>query len=382
MTLCVAWSGYFNLAFCCGSPYEHSFHLADIPDYASRLATAISSSDQRSISSICALNRKVAWVIVREGGSLGTSRSVILRTTNGGQSWERQIATDWGDGVTYPSDYLLDIEFIDSQTGWAVGSDGLIMKSSDGGKSWTTKRTATESALTHIRFLDRSHGWVLGDFGYDEAEILRTSNGGATWQHHRIKNNWWLNSLSFASRRNGWVVGERGQAYQTTDGGATWVSRGMELVKKFDNLKDLDVSFQTVKFINADVGFIVAHTDRGTDGISELTGIVFKTNDGGYTWKATVATKDLGVREAVFLNEAEAWLVPYDRREHKLLHTRDKGKTWEAVSTPSLSVIDRIAFVDSLHGWLTVVVSSVPFIEQLYHTSDGGRTWQRQLADK
>lgn len=39
----------------------------------------------------------------------------------------------------------------------------------------------------------------------------------------------WLNYFSFADENNVWIVGDQGQVYQSTDGGANWQSRGIEL---------------------------------------------------------------------------------------------------------------------------------------------------------
>ena len=57
---------------------------------------------------------------------------------------------------------LHDVKFIDSLAGWAVGDDGTIINTIDGGLHWTTQRSSTEHPLERIFFSDRTHGWAVG----------------------------------------------------------------------------------------------------------------------------------------------------------------------------------------------------------------------------
>ncbi|HYH23188.1 MAG TPA: YCF48-related protein [Azospirillum sp.] len=59
----------------------------------------------------------------------------------------------------------------------AVGERGHILLSDDAGVSWRQVRVPTSVTLTSVRFADARLGWAVGHGGV----ILRTVDGGATW---------------------------------------------------------------------------------------------------------------------------------------------------------------------------------------------------------
>jgi len=83
--------------------------------------------------------------------------------------WQYQNIGSLNDleDVHFPSDVL---------TGYAVGfnSSGLILKSEDGGQSWTRQVSNTSRRLNDVHFVDRLRGWAVGDAG----TIVHTSVGG------------------------------------------------------------------------------------------------------------------------------------------------------------------------------------------------------------
>jgi len=54
------------------------------------------------------------------------------------------------------------VKFLDSVEGWAVGSEGTIIYTNDGGLHWTNVHSDTEHPLERIFFADRTHGWAVG----------------------------------------------------------------------------------------------------------------------------------------------------------------------------------------------------------------------------
>ncbi|MBL8506399.1 MAG: hypothetical protein JNJ51_08580 [Methylobacillus glycogenes] len=66
----------------------------------------------------------------------------------------------------------------DGQRGWAVGFNGSIITTADGGQTWTPQSSGTNNELQSVFFTaNGQHGWVVG-FG---GTILATRNGGASW---------------------------------------------------------------------------------------------------------------------------------------------------------------------------------------------------------
>jgi hypothetical protein len=91
----------------------------------------------------------------------------IAKTTDGGQTW---VTT------AFP-DVLWDIDFPisgASQIGYAVGSEGTILKTYDAGGNWQSQQSGTILKINKVHFLDLNFGFAVGQNGI----ILRTTTGG------------------------------------------------------------------------------------------------------------------------------------------------------------------------------------------------------------
>lgn len=74
---------------------------------------------------------------------------------------------------------LTALSFADARTGWVVGHDATVLKTLDGGKTWTLQHFAPQlnQALLNVIALDAQRVLALGAYGL----FLGTSDGGATW---------------------------------------------------------------------------------------------------------------------------------------------------------------------------------------------------------
>ena len=77
-------------------------------------------------------------------------------------------------------DHLFAVTFAPKNPllGWAVGTFGSIIATSDGGKTWKSQTSPTRSHLFSIAFADAKNGIAVGSQG----TLLLTSNGGAEWK--------------------------------------------------------------------------------------------------------------------------------------------------------------------------------------------------------
>ena len=64
--------------------------------------------------------------------------------------------------------------FSDATHGWAVGTVGTILATTDGGVTWSKQNSGSGLRLTGVTFADATHGWAVGDDG----TVLATTNGG------------------------------------------------------------------------------------------------------------------------------------------------------------------------------------------------------------
>ena len=191
------------------------------------------------------------WAVGGRGG-----RGRVLKTTDSGDSW------------TQPTDGLPDLSSItfsaDGATGWAVGPDGVIVKTTDGGQTWESLESGTESRLESVSFtIDGTIGWAVGS-----RVILKTANGGQTWTPGLGDTEAFLQSVASATDgATAWAVSEYGTILKTNDGD-TWAST--------DGSLPSSLSLTSVAFASDGiVGWIVGHD-----------GTIIKTVNGGATWRS------------------------------------------------------------------------------------------------
>lgn len=109
------------------------------------------------------------------------------------------------DGETAPdaSPRLNAVSFADARHGWAVGSRGAVLSTSDGGRTWRAQASDTDSDLLDVKFFDAREGWAVGSDG----TAIHTTDGGATWRTEPTGTPHPLEKIFFVGRARGWAVG-------------------------------------------------------------------------------------------------------------------------------------------------------------------------------
>lgn len=99
---------------------------------------------------------------------------LILRSTDGGQSWiESEVSGDFFQAISFPS----------HTTGYMVGYNGTILKTTDNGLNWKHQRrgdaiTVADKPFLGLHFINEQNGYIVGENGL----CWLTSNGGENWQ--------------------------------------------------------------------------------------------------------------------------------------------------------------------------------------------------------
>jgi len=104
-------------------------------------------------------------------------RGYIVYSDSNGEKWER--------AQTPPKVPLLNaVFFSDPKTGWAVGHDSVILKSTDEAKSWTQvfSAAADQKPLMDILFIDANTGFAVGAYG----SFYETHDAGKTWAARKL----------------------------------------------------------------------------------------------------------------------------------------------------------------------------------------------------
>ncbi|QDV81758.1 ferritin-like domain-containing protein [Stieleria magnilauensis] len=202
-------------------------------------ATNLPGNQPSAICGISVVNKDVVYA---SGTNFPNRPTGVYKTTNGGANWTAINMEAW-------SDMLIDCFFIDENIGWVVGgkidpsepqvrgnSFPVVLKTTDGGATWENKLASIADDLVKgewgwkIQFIDEQIGFVSLE-AFDVGAILKTTDGGETWERLPINDpqqNANLEGVGFIDENVGWVGGwgdrdfERQSSSATTDGGKTW----------------------------------------------------------------------------------------------------------------------------------------------------------------
>lgn len=111
----------------------------------------------------------------------------IAYTTDGGAKWNYGAFTYFSPDGIITSTTFQDVQFVTATLAYAVGTNGCMAKTTDGGATWSFVRTPLYDRARNVNtvwFLDANKGYIGGqhNFAADLApKLYVTNNGGATW---------------------------------------------------------------------------------------------------------------------------------------------------------------------------------------------------------
>ena len=170
-------------------------------------------------------------------------------------------AKTWRLAATPVRSMLTAVHMHDVSLGWAVGHDAVILRTTDGGETWTLVHQAPEEELPllDILFSDTSNGLAIGAYGY----LLFTDDGGETWNNGEVsEDDYHLNAVTSADGTL-YIGAESGSAFISNNFGAQW--RALE-----------------PPYHGSWLGVTVL--DSGTVILVGLRGRMYRSDDGGANW--------------------------------------------------------------------------------------------------
>jgi len=262
------------------------------------------------------------------------------------------FADDWRFADVQTESDIVSLSFSDKSFGWAVTSQGEILRTTDGGRTWILQTAYDGGRFTAVSAVDSNHAWVT-----DIESVWKTTDG----------DNWTLvtdtlagthAALKFVNLNTG-LVGSNISHYDTVsnelqilpfiwwtfDGGVTWDSTMIPAVGFIKNVYHVS---DTIIFASGD-------------------GWYARTSDYGQTW--FIASIGALVAELELKLWPEIWLIP---DSGMILYSLDGGGTWSAVPSPidmKISAADFSCFgiVIGEDGKIAISV-------------DGGTTWRHEYA--
>jgi photosystem II stability/assembly factor-like uncharacterized protein len=297
------------------------------------------------------------------------------------------LPTPPGEPAVSPS--LIRIAFQDNNNGWGIASNsgGSILRTSDGGTTWLN---ITPPGLTGIGYstglsiLNVTTAWVLvPNADYFTGKLNRTSDGGLTWTSFDVPFGGGM--IQFLNTSTGRLLADRGagagsqvvEMFQSSDGGATWLSIFNNDPSRPDSSGSLPLSGikNGMTFLDANIGWVT--------GTVPVNGEIYfyNTQNGGLDWAMQTIPLPVSYETYMYLPQSPLFFgidgfLPLtislsNTTSSTFYVTHDSGATWigDPANPASLVPPGRYAFADGLHGWSWDGSSSV------YFTIDGAQTW-------
>jgi len=289
----------------------------------------------------------------------------------------------WARQRTGSMAWLHSVFFLDQNRGWAIGSKGTLLNTTDGGQTWQPKPSSTTDVLRDIFFVDENNGWLVCEVNFYElktkdqprAYLMHTTDGGQRWERVNIKGvdvDARLVRAVFSQGGRGWAFGEAGAIFATRDGGTNWtrlqsptrhlllggifidddrgwiVGAGATIIQTSDGgdtwyQSRLAQSGQapprlaSASFVDNRLGWAVGSA-----------GVIYRTINGGRTWQPQASGVDVDLYDVKFLDAMEGWAVG---AEGTIIYTNDGGLHWTSQQSNTEHPLERIFFADRTHGW-------------------------------
>ncbi|GAB6167195.1 hypothetical protein JCM19992_31950 [Thermostilla marina] len=339
---------------------------------------------------VMTIMRSSAWTAVFLAAAATCPVDSLLQAAtippNNGELWQHDAA-------------LHDVVFRGSR-GWAVGEHGTIRHTSDG-KNWEFQESGVQASLRSVYFLDERTGWaaggeVLPGSHVSTGIVLKTDDGGRTWTPVARGSTPLILKIGFFDAGRGWAVTAPGPIapvglFLTTDGGRTWVPAQAEN----------EAVARTAAFWRPDLGMIAGNNgfvsivagDRivlaQTGGLRQVVrdirllppaygwlagdrGLIRVTADAGRSWQVPAGPLPDGVESLIDFRTitavgASVWAA--GSPGSVVLTSHDIGQSWKLVPTGVSAAIRKLFFIDEKTGW------AVGELGTILKTDDGGESW-------
>ncbi|HPO61755.1 MAG TPA: YCF48-related protein [Candidatus Kapabacteria bacterium] len=280
---------------------------------------AISTGYYQSLNNIQFLDNLNGWA----AGNYGE----ILKTTDGGQTWEEKKSPIITDNIEY-------FQFFNSNTGITVShyTDPYnnylyFYKTTDGGKEWFKISEVTDIYSAEFFFLNEQYGWAVFFLSTGEYSIYNTTDGGQYWRTQKSYQDTSIEKIQFINENIGYALCYNGSIAKTTDSGKNW------------NTITIDTTeyFRSMHFIDENNGWITSYY-----------GNILKTSDGGNSWEIQFKCSE-HFRLIQFLDENNGWAISDDSKSFR---TTDGGESWEEVYVGTEKWIYDMIFTTANDGWI------------------------------
>jgi len=268
----------------------------------------------------------------------------------------------WTEQTSPSSLGLLGVYAIDSLDVWAVGEEGLIIHTTDGGNTWDSIPSGTSDLLMTVEFINADTGWVGGSNSENETRVYRTTDGGLNWISQILDvsqdlNVWDVDFIEGppGEAMRGYTASGLGHVFKTVDYGETWEAMSGQCGES---------NFWSCYMLDSITGWFVgmpSNTNPYT---------IMYTEDGGGNFNEQINPKEVNLRSVSFGTKEKGVATGF-----ALLYTSDGGETWEESTYQGTYRYESVFLTESGKAWL------VGRSGWIANSNDWGQTWEKQESD-
>lgn len=248
---------------------------------------------------------------------------------------------------------LYDVKFLNRYTGWAVGENGTILKTTNAGNNWNLIPNPSYNmgkTLACISVVDSNYVFIVGG----HSTYIKSTNGGNNWiiiRNGPFGSGMGFTSVYYLNNDTGWAIGNY-RILRSFNGGIT-----------FDSISSPYFTVYEIYFKNLNTGIICDD------------GVVFKSTNAGMTWYDTFVPTNgyfYQFKKLSIANQQFVWVVGNGNVFYK---STNFATTWDSIAfipayPPSVMYCSNFSSINT--GWAG---GSYGY---LYKTTDGGFNWIRQ----
>jgi|GEM_PF-2074125 len=288
-----------------------------------------SSGTSAKLNAVSALDANHVWAV-------GESGTIIFYD---GSKWVKQSSGT--------SEELLAVHALASDCVWAVGRKGTIRFFN--GSSWTSRSCGLNVDLSDVFAVSRSVIWLIGSSYEAGGYLLKSTDGGRNWSTKYHEAEFWFGDIDVINANLIWlsggdnVVGEGGFIWKCTNDGSN-LTTSSAVYGWYDGM---DASGDTVVWA------------VGCDfSLSDGKYIINKTEDAGATWKTQLSwdahvwdpnpPPSKAPVDVKALNKTSCWVVG---KNGFIRFTIDGGNNWQFQSSPATGDLLGVDACDYNHAW-------------------------------
>jgi photosystem II stability/assembly factor-like uncharacterized protein len=273
------------------------------------------------------------------------------------QSWGTQSSTITDDinGISFRSG---------SDEGMAVADGGRILKTTDGGLTWSVQTSGTVWNLNAVLMITLDSAYIVGDSG----AVLVTGNGGATWTALGTGTGERFNDISVMGNK-GFIVGDNGAIFRIDGATVTPMTSGVTADLSGVYMVDPATAFVSGgSFLNSTIlvtfntGSVWTQLTSGTiNGLNDIwfvndstgyavgdVGTVVKTTDHGSNWSTQVTGASSNMNAVCFITADSGYAVGGGGL---VMRTVNGGANWTTLTSGVASALSSVAFPANYEGY-------------------------------